>query len=270
MKDTRLLLAAVAGMTYRSQAGDLGSGPDFGATVSAADATKQAVPSAINEFVTMNKTPFHFKTDKDVELKDDAGKVIEVIKGKKPPSVDIYLPVPKASRIVQFLSSEDGQFTKEKELVTSAIAEIIFRAARGQINDFREKSPSEPVTPAIIDYDKLDFTAIANMPKGERGSFVPAEEDVKAFLASYLEHMPAITGKEPAKIQNHVDIIATGFKKQRAQKEMLEFFSDALSMYIAKAPEAAVEEHADVVEYYVSRLERMLRPDDKIVTMNDL
>ena len=235
------------------------------ATVTAAP----AAPAALNEFVTMQATPFHFKTDKDVEIKDEAGKVVEVVKGKKHPSVTVYLPLPKVSRLAEFLADTTGKFVKEVDLIQQAIAGIVFQVARGQINDFREKNPNGVVTPAVIDFNALDFTAIANMPKSERGSYVPAEEDVKAFLASYLEVMPAATEKSVEKIKNHIDIIASGFKKQRAQKDILEFFRDSFAVYISSAPEEAVEEHLEVLEYFQTRLDRMLKVEDKI-TMNDL
>ena len=255
------------------------TGPDFGATdmpagiatnpLQATPAASNGVPVPLNDYVAMVATPFHFKTDKDTEIKGEDGKVVETVKGKKHPSVTIHLPLPKPSRLVEFLTDTTDKFAKERELVQQAVAAIVFQVARGQINDFREKTPTEVVTPSVINYDKLDFTAIANMPKSERGSFVPADEDIKAFLANYLEVMPTATGKSAEKIKNHVDIIATGFKKQRAQKDILEFFNDSFNVYISAAPAEAVEEHADVIEYYQNRLARMLKVEEKI-TMDDL
>lgn len=222
------------------------------------------VPMApINEYVTMQPSAFHFKTDK---VRDETGKVIG--EGKKHPSVVIPLPIPKTTRLIEFLS-DTTKYAKEVELLMASAAATVFAVARGQINDFREKNPAGVVTPGVINYDGLDFTAIANMPKSERGSFVPADEDVKAFLDSYLEIMPAATGKEPARIKNHVDIISTGFKKQRAQKDVLELFKDAFSVYITAAPAEVLEEHMEVIEYFNGRLDRMLKVEEKI-TMDDL
>lgn len=228
-----------------------------------------ATVTPVNDYVTMQEALFHFKTDKDTVIKDEAGAVVETIKGVKHPSVKVHLPVPKVSRLVEMLSDTTGKFAKETELLLSAVSNVIFGVARGQINDFREKDPKGTVTPAVINYDQLDWTAIANMPKSERGSYVPSEEDNKAFLDAYLEVMPAATNKEPAKIKNHIDIIASGFKKQRAQKDILEFFQDALSIFINAAGAEVVEEHMDVIEYYQNKLARMLKVEEKI-TMDDL
>lgn len=237
----------------------------FHAEGEAASATP-AAPAAINAYVNMAKIAFHFKSEK---LRDEAGNVIADKVGPKHPSVEMYLPVPKTERLVEMLTDTTGKFAKEIELLMSAVTGIVFQVARGQINDFREKTPGGVVTPAVLNYDKLDFTAIANMPKSERGSFVPADEDIKAFLDSYLEVMPAATNKDAARIKKHVEIIATGFKKQRAQKDMLEFFVDAFAVYTTSAPEEAVEEHMEVIEYFQSRLARMLKVEEK-VTMDDL
>lgn len=262
MKHSRTLLASLGALYLAAEPGVTGTGFSPEGIDTATTATPQAAPAPINEHVSMQKTGFHFKTDK---VRDAEGKVIG--NGKKHPSVDIYLPVPKAERLAQFLTTPG--FDKERDLVLAAVQSIIFGVARGQINDFREKDATAVVTPAVVNYDKLDFTAIANMPKSERGSFVPADEDVASFLESYLAIMPEATNKAKEKIKNHCDIISTGFKKQRAQKDMLEFFKEALSVYVVNAPEEAVEEHAEVLEYLNNKLDRMLKVEEKI-TMDDL
>lgn len=255
------LLPALSIMTLR-MAEETGGG-----AVATADPNPASTP--VNDYVTMQEEIFHFKTDKDVVIKDESGAVVETIKGTKHPSVKVHLPIPKPSRLVEFLTDTTDKFAKERELLMNAVSAVIFGVARGQINDFREKEPKGTVSPAVINYDKLDFTAIANMPKSERGSYVPSEEDNQAFLDAYLQFMPEIANKEPAKIKNHVDIIATGFKKQRAQKDILEFFVDSIGMFTLKAPTEVVEEHTDVIEYYQNKLKRMLKVEEKI-TMDDL
>lgn len=236
-----------------------------GAEVATGTTAEAAAPAPINAFVNMVKTPFHFKTDKDT--KDETTGAV-IAKGAKHPSVDIYLPIPTVQRLQEFLAAPE-QYGKEVELLLSAVSGIVTGVARSQITEFRENDKSAVVTPAVVNYDKLDFTAIANMPKSERASTVPAEEDQKLFFASYLELMPAITNKDAAKIKNHIDIMATGFKKQRAQKEMLEFFVEALAMYATNVPQETVEEHEEVITYLSNRLERMLKVDT-VVTMEDL
>jgi len=213
--------------------------------------------------VNMVKNKFHFKTEK---LRDDKGAVIG--EGKKHPSVEIDLPVPTANAITTFFS-DTAKYAKELELLFSTLQDQVYRIARGQINDFREKNPEAEVTAAALNYDKLDWTAIANMPKGERASTVPSDEDVKAFLDSYLEVMPAALGKPKQNIENHVACYQSGFRKQRSQKEILEMFQNALAVYTTTVGDEVAEEHVECIEYFSNRLEKLLTTEEKI-TMDNL
>jgi len=232
-------------------------------TEAATQAPAEVAPAPLNEYVNMSKQLFHFKTDK---VKDDKGVVIGA--GKKHPSVGIFLPVPKLTRLQEFLANPET-YAKEIDLLLGAVTSMVYSVARGQINEFREANKDAVVTPQVLNYDQLDFTAIANMPKSERGSSVPSDEDIKAFLESYQSVMPGATERTADKIAKHVEIIATGFKKQRAQKDMLEFFVQMFAVYAASVDEATLEEHQEVFEYFGAKLERMLKVEEK-VTMDDL
>jgi hypothetical protein len=214
-------------------------------------------------FVTLIKSAFHFKTEK---LRDEKGAVIG--EGKKHPSVEIDLPVPTVARLQEFLAAPE-QFKAEVDLILSTIFDQVYRVARGQINDYRDSNKDAVVTAASLNYDKLDWTAIANMPKAERASSVPSDEDVKAFLDSYLELMPTALNKPKQNIENHIVCFQTGFKKQRTQKDILEMFSNSLQVYITTAGEQLVEDHLDVIEYFSNKLSKLLKSEEKI-TMDNL
>lgn len=228
-------------------------------------AAQAPAPTALNAtgaVVNINEV-FHFKKEK---LRDSEGKVIG--EGKKHPSVTLALPVPTLGTLAAFVAAP-AKFAKELELIFSTVQDQVYRIARQQINDFREKNPEATVTSASLDYSKLDWTAIANMPKAERASSVPSDEDINAFLDSYKEVMPAALNKPQKNIDNHVLLFQSGFKKQRSQKEILEMFQNALTVYTATAGEAAVEEHGDVISYFSGKLERFLKTEEKI-TMDQL
>ena len=223
------------------------------------------VPAAPTPFVDMVKKAFHFKKDKDVVQKDpETGAEKVVSEGKKLPTAECFLPIPKASRIVEFLNDTTGKYAKEAELVMSAITDVIYAAARGQINEFREKDATAIVTNAVLDYDKLDFTAIANTPRAERGAYVPGDDELKAFLESYKEIMPAASGKSAEVINNHIQLFQAGFKKQRGQKEILQLFINMLGIYVASAPADTVDEHKDVLEYFVNKLTKWVTAEEKV------
>lgn len=239
----------------------------------ATDATAQTAapvaPAAPNDYVTMQSQKFHFKKEK---LRDDTGK--EIGEGKKLPTAELFLPVPKPSYLVEILQDTTDKFTKEKALLMDAVSDVIYGVARGQINAFRELPANKetPITMSVLDLQKLDWTAIANMPKGERGSSVPGDDDIKLFLESYLEVMPAATGKTKEKIENHVALFTSKFKKQRGQKELLEVMLSALAIYVTTVGESqpeVLDDNAAVVEYFQNMLERYLKSEEKI-TMDDI
>jgi hypothetical protein len=217
----------------------------------------------MSELSTLSKQTFHFKTEK---LRNEKGE--EIGTGKKHPSVEVDLPVPTLTALQTFLA-DPTTYAKEVELLLSTITDQVYRVARGQINDFRENNKDATVTAAALDYDKLSWTAIANMPKAERSSSVPSEEDVKAFLESYLQVMPAALNKPKQNIENHLVCFQTGFRKQRSSKDILEMFSQSLAIYATTVDASVLDEHADVVSYFGNKLEKFLKSEEKI-TMDNL
>lgn len=206
----------------------------------------------------MVEQPFHFKTEK---LRNEKGE--EIGTGKKHPTVKIALPVPTQLKLMQWLS-EPETYAKELKLISDTMLDQVYRVARTQINDWREANKDGTVTTASLNYDKLDWTAIANMPKGERASSIPSDEDIKAFLESYLAIMPAALNKSKDKIENHLLLFSTGFKKQRSQREILEAVVGFISVYMSAAGEETVAEHEEVLDYFSAKLERMLKVEEKI------
>jgi len=229
-----------------------------------APVAETAATSTGNALVNLVKSVFHFKTEK---LRDEKGAVIGA--GKKHPSVDIDLPVPSIPRLQEFLN-DPVKYAKEVELVLSTITDQVYRVARGQINDFREKPENKDavVTAASLDYDKLDWTAISNMPKAERASSVPSDEDIATFLESYLAVMPAALNKPKPNIENHILCFQSGFKKQRSQKDVLEMFSNALQVYVTTVGAETVEENQEVLEYFINRLTKLLKTEEKLTLDN--
>lgn len=213
--------------------------------------------------VNLIKNTFHFKTEK---LRNEKGEIVG--DGKKHPSVQIDLPVPTAEAISAFFADTE-KYAKELELLFGTLQDQVYRIARGQINDFREKNPETEVTAAALNYDKLDWSAIASMPARERTSSVPSDEDIKSFLDKYLEVMPSALDKPKVNIENHLLCFQSGFRKQRSQKEILEMFKDSLAVFVATVGDEGVAEHIECVEYFTSRLDKLLVTEEKI-TMDNL
>lgn len=260
----KYLAIALAAMSFRAEE----PGTD-GAGTAATAAPAPVAPPAPNDYVKMTPVTFHFKKEK---LRDESGK--EIGEGKKLPSAALFLPTPKSEYLVEILQSTGDEKAKERTLIMDAIFDVVYGVARGQINAFREVPANKdtPITMSVLNLEKLDWTAIANMPKGERGSSVPSDEDIKSFLESYLEVMPEATGKTKEKIENHVALFTAKFKKQRGQKELLEVFQQALNIYVNAVAETqpdVLEDNAPVIEYYQAMLDRYLKSEEKI-TLDDI
>jgi hypothetical protein len=229
-------------------------------------AATTAAPAAPNDYTALTPVSFHFKVEK---LRDEKGTVVG--EGKKLPKADLYLPVPTRERIAEILLDDSDKFSKEKKLLEDAILDVVYSVARGQINAFREVDANKdtPITQSVLNLDKLDWTAIANMPKGERGTSVPSDEDLQSFYDSYLAIMPEAANKGKEKIENHIVLFKAKFKKQRSQKDLLEVFRNALAVYASAAGDDVLEDQLSVVEYFSNMLERYLKSEEKI-TLEDI
>lgn len=235
-----------------------------GGTNTAAATTPEVVPPAPNASAIMVKESFHFKKEK---IRDDNGVVIG--EGKKLPKAELYLPIPTPEYLVSILQGGE-QTAKQRDLLMSALESIVYSQAREQINDIREKSKDiVAITQDKLNLDNLLWDYIANLPARERASSVPSDEDLQAFFESYLAVMPKTLEKDEDKIKNHINIFKEGFKKQRSNKPMLEVFKNFLAVYAQNVPEETLEEQGAVVTYYETKLDRMLKSEEKI-TMEDI
>lgn len=258
------LAAAAMNETVGDTSGTATAAPAAEGTQAGAPAA-EAAPAPTSPFVNMEKTAFHFKTEK---IRDNDGKVVG--NGKKIPSATLFLPVPTNDRLIEILGGGE-EFAKERALIHDAIFDVIYGQARNQINEFREKDENKDkeITTAVLNYEKLDWTAIANMPVRERASSVPSDEDIQAFLDTYAQVMPKALDKDEKKIAVHVDLFKAGFKKQRSQKELLEVFVNALDVFAATVGEETLAEHMAVWDYFRNKLDRFLKTEEKI-TLDDI
>lgn len=171
---------------------------------------------------------FHFKSRK---LVDEAGN--EIGKTKKQPSVECELPVPGNDEIVAILQAGG----KEADLISEAVARIIYDGARSQFDDVIEgfgEDQTKEVSASMLDFDKLSLTYIANLEPAARGGNALTEEDWTAFFEDYLAVMVRVTGKEEARIKNHINLFKKP-AKAKANKEVLQVLVDQLDVYMTSS-----------------------------------
>ena len=172
---------------------------------------------------------FNFKSRK---ITDESGK--EIGRTKKQPSLVANLPVPTNDEIIAQLAVPESPVAK---LVMSAVAAVIYGAAREQfdevIDGFGEDDTKE-VSASMLDYDKLDLEFLANLPPSQRGTTALSEEDWTAFFEDYLQVMVVATGKEEARIKNHINLFKKP-QKAKANKDVLAVLVDQLDIYLSSS-----------------------------------
>lgn len=171
---------------------------------------------------------FNFKSR---AIKDENGK--EIARTKKQPSVEVDLPILSADEIVDLLQAGG----KEAELIVSATADIIYGAARQQFDEVIEgfgDNQEKEVNASMLDYDKLTLSYVSSIPASQRGTTALSEEDWALFFEDYLAVMVAATGKEEARINNHINIFKKPVKV-KANKEVLNVLVDQLDIYLASS-----------------------------------
>ena len=184
-------------------------------------------------------------------VKDEQGNKIS--ESKKQPSLVICLPVLSATGIIEALT----QGGKEAEVIVSAVSDIFYQAARAQFDDAIENfaDPDQEVSPAALDFDKLNLTYLANLPPSSRGASAVTEEEWKFFFEDYLAVMVAATGKEEKRIQNQIE----HFKKPQRVKvnaKVLEVLVDQLSIYVTKT--AALEDTGTCAERLLTKFNKWI------------
>lgn len=171
---------------------------------------------------------FNFKSR---AIKDESGK--EIGRTKKQPSVEVDLPILSADEIIELLATGG----KESELIVSAVSDIIYGAARQQFDEVIESfgdNQEKEVNASMLDYDKLTLSYVASIPASQRGTTALSEEDWVLFFEDYVAVMVAATGKEEARIKNHINIFKKPVKV-KANKEVLNVLVDQLDIYLASS-----------------------------------
>jgi hypothetical protein len=216
---------------------------------------KQEVPAIPPGTATSGEFSFFFRTDK---IRDDEGKVIGT--GRKHPDVKAVLPVPTYAQLIEFLQ----QGGKEAELLLDAAKAEIERAARAQINDWRENNaPDANFTPTNFDLSKLSITSIANTPRAERGGAAISDEDWTAFLDDYSHVMVHVVGYEEKKVKLAMMHFKVQLRRIKNDKPAVQKLLDLLNVWASKTEN--LEDHMACYEDLTKRAAKYLKAEEKNV-----
>jgi len=205
---------------------------------------------------TAQEFNFFFRTDK---IRDNEGKVIG--NGRKHPDVKAILPIPTYEQMIGFLQ----QGGKEAELMLEALVGEIDRAARQQINEFREeKGLDVDFKPNDFDLSKLTVTAIANTPRGERGGPAISDEDWTAFLEDYKHVMVDVVGYEAKKVDLAIMHFKVQLRRIKNDKAAVQKLLDLLNLWASKSEN--LEDHMACYEDLTKRAAKYLKAEEKNVS----
>src|SRR5438874_2036131 len=118
------------------------------AAADAREALHTTIKANFNNQVDVLETNFHFRKVKDEKTGLET----------KRPTVVIPVPAPSVEGLIAII--EKGG--KGLDLLLEAVRDKVVEQAREQVND------KEDITADTFDYKKLDWEAIANLPKAER------------------------------------------------------------------------------------------------------
>lgn len=201
-------------------------------------------------------TKFNFKTR---TIKNEDGSVLKTL--KKQPSVIVQLPYLTAEEVVATLQSED---VKAKDLVLEYVNSAIRDQARAQFDELIESfgdDDSRTVSGDQLDFDKLTFSYIANLPPAQRGARALSEEDYTAFFTDYTQVMVATTGKPVEKIKKHIEL----FKKParvKSAKDVLGVLIEQLDVYLVSSPN--LEETGEAANRIRSKFDKWLKAEEEV------
>lgn len=199
-----------------------------------------AIKENFNNKVDVVETQFHFRKQVDEKTKIET----------KRNSVVLPLPCPSVEGILEIIQKEG----KGLELLLEAVRSVIVDQAREYVND------NEDVTTLNFPFDKMDWEAIANLPKAERRGGGISKEVWEDFVKDYVAIMPALIGKTKEAVENAGKIFLVKFSTCRSNKPVLNKLKEYLAVYINNTQRG--EEFAEAVDWLDKKIDNLLETGD--------
>ena len=205
-------------------------------------AIKPPIHVNFDQNYTGKEVSFHFKKDKKL--------------GIKRPTVTLQIPSATPTLIVDIL--EKGG--KQLDLLIEAINDYIIGQAREQVNE------NEKIQQESLDMKKLNWEAIANLPKAERRGGGISKETWEEFAADYIEVMPAVTGKTLEQVANASKLFMAKFQPCKTNKVVLNMLQEQLSIWFSKTPNQ--EDFQECYQFLDNKASELLKKDDAELLAN--
>lgn len=201
-----------------------------------------AIVANHNPLVDVKEVTFNFRKQTDPETKVET----------KRDSIIGRIEVPSVEGIVAILQ-EGG---KGLELLLQSVESTLVDYAKQVVGD------DSSINSANFPSDKITWDILANLPDTDRrGRGIP-KETWEDFIASYIEHMPAIIGKPVEVVKKQASILAQKFQPLRAHEkknELLPKFVEMLSLYTNNVGDA--EQFSAPIEFLLKKAEQFMNQD---------
>ena len=202
----------------------------------------QQIQANYNPLVDSKEVTFSFRKTKDAETGVET----------KRESIVAKLSIPSVEGIVKML--ENGG--KELELLQSAVESTITDYVKSLLSD------DQSITSENFPTDRVTWEVIANLPDTDRrGRGIP-KELWEGFIESYIEAMPAITGKPVDVVKKQAAHLANKFqvlKTHEKKNELLPKFVEMLALYTNSCPDA--EQYSAPIEFLVKKADEFMNTD---------
>lgn len=230
-------------------------------------------PAVATSPTALKPITFFFK-----EKKDSAGKKT----GYKRPALTLNIPIPSAVALANVVSQGIKAYSEvipegaavpadvlsarnQLDLLLNAAADIVYGAARQQVND------KDDISQETLDMSKISWEHIANIPPAERKGTGIGEETWDEFVKDYVSVMPAALtaqgiSKTEEQIATQAEILKKKFSAYRQQKKIVNYMRQMLAIWYQNTQQK--DDFAGVFEYLDGRAETLLKADETAVLEN--
>lgn len=226
--------------------------------------TREQIAANFDDSVSLRYAKFSFRTTEE-EVTDSAGKPVLDGSGKpktakyKRPSIELHLPVPSMSGVIEWLSTTEEEHGEEAfkkaqanlRLLGDVMEDTVTQRARDVISDDGNITGHDN-----FDLDMVGWNVIANLPKStRRGGGIP-KESWEAFIAYFKESCPAALEVTQHVADNLAKVMAQRLNGIKLNKPAVEKVKARLVTWMANAEEA--ETHAEVCEFLIDKANTLL------------
>lgn len=221
------------------------------------EGTPAAAPAVVESMLPKVQAKFDNTVDVQ-EVNFSFRKVTDDKTGVESKRPTITLPVLKPS--VEGLVAIFEAGGKGLELLLEAAADVVISRARELINE------NENMTAEDFPYDKLQWQAIAELPKAERrGGGIP-KETWEEFIKDYIAIMPSLTGKTVDKVENAARNFGNKFAAVKTNKKVLGLLVDQLGIYTEGATNA--EQFLECINFLTEKADKLMNMSEEDLLAN--